>query len=535
MKVFDIKQELANWLIEDRDPSIVRRLRILTPLISVIFLAIVVLAISLFYIEAGNQSRHLIFHRLNQTQKAASDFYYQEIQNDVNALRIIIQTLKRDGMLQQLFASRDRKAILRYVQTHYSDLKGKFGISHFYFTLPDRVNLLRVHAPSRYGDKIDRVTTLQAEKQGSVAHGVELGILGTFTLRVVSPWYDEETGTLIGYVELGMEIDHIIKHLNSIFGHDIIILVFKEFLDRKEWESGMRELGRAVDWDQFDKAVLIADVTPKIPTTALKQFEQYFYVHPHVPTPLEHEGIPYWFISTSLHDVSGREVADMMLLVDVSLETEAVNTTVIIVGATVFLVGLAFVFFFSWQMTRAGQRIEQDEKILKQFAIHDPLTKLFTRRVFHDYLDSEIDRSSRFKHPLSLLMVDLDYFKKVNDEYGHQAGDKVLQEVSERLIKSVRTVDYVFRYGGEEIAILLPETDTDTAQQFAQRINDVISALPVDVGNHQLVSITVSIGIATYPEHADSDTLLISASDKALYAAKNAGRDRICVYSLECE
>ena len=118
-------------------------------------------------------------------------------------------------ILSLALAQRDRDMLLKHATPLFKDIRRDYKITHFYFTGIDRVNLLRVHAPLRYGDTIDRITTLQAEHSGTVAYGVELGPLGTFTLRLVSPWYDPKTNKLIGYVELGMEIDQIIHKLEK--------------------------------------------------------------------------------------------------------------------------------------------------------------------------------------------------------------------------------------------------------------------------------------------------------------------------------
>lgn len=535
MKRLETKQRISDWLIEDRGPEVARHLRILTPVISIIFLAVLFVSVSLFYLESRNQTQTVIEQRLENAQQLAREFYDQEIEEVTDVLSGFIAILKRDQLLADRFASRDRNALLDYVQPLYRDFNAHHDITHFYFTGPDRINLLRVHTPQRYGDRIDRLTTIKAEQYGKLSAGIELGVLGTLTLRVVAPWHDTQSGRLIGYVELGMELDDVIRRVGEPFGHESLLLIHKELLDRQLWEKGMKELGRPANWDQFEETVLAADLTPNIPLSVLQDSEQLFYQHPHKPVPLKQFGYRNWIMALSLHDVADQEVAELILLVDVSEETQAVNTTLVVVGAMVLVLGLTLVFIFSWQMIRASRQIQMDEELLKHLAVHDSLTRLYTRRVFHQYLDAEIERSLRFNHPLSLLMVDIDYFKKVNDEYGHQVGDKVLQEVSLRLTKSVRSVDHICRYGGEELTIILPETDTDTARHFAERINDVIAALPIDAGGDLLIPVTVSIGIATYPEHADSDTLLISASDKALYAAKKAGRNRICVYSAECE
>ncbi len=165
---------------------------------------------------------------------------------------------------------------------------------------------------------------------------------------------------------------------------------------------------------------------------------------------------------------------------------------------------------------------------LRELAIRDELTGLFNHRYFQDQIEYEITRSARYKHPVSLLLLDLDFFKKVNDTYGHPAGDHVLRETGTTLKKLVRQSDTVARYGGEEFAIILPETATASAKVLAQRVRRGIEQLKINF-EKQKISITVSIGLAC-TDMADgkmSRTEIISKSDQALYKAKHEGRNRV--------
>ncbi len=148
-------------------------------------------------------------------------------------------------------------------QPVFSTLNDLYGITHFYFTGLDRVNFLRVHHPKRFGDKISRYTTLQAERTGKVASGIELGPLGTFTLRVVMPW--KVDGQLIGYIELGKEINHLFEKMKTSLGLDFIKVMEKKFINRENWESGMALLGYKADWDRFDRVVLTGSTLTKFP------------------------------------------------------------------------------------------------------------------------------------------------------------------------------------------------------------------------------------------------------------------------------
>ena len=171
--------------------------------------------------------------------------------------------------------------------------------------------------------------------------------------------------------------------------------------------------------------------------------------------------------------------------------------------------------------------------IVKRQAVTDELTGLANRRSFRESLDTELLRAERFGNGLALIVADLDDFKDVNDRFGHQAGDEVLRAFAEVLSGRIRGIDQAARLGGEEFAILLPETDAVGAEALAENLRVAIAELAVVVGEHE-VHITSSFGVAAFPESHSADELM-TAADLALYSAKRHGKDRVVTVNPETQ
>ncbi|HEY1463939.1 MAG TPA: diguanylate cyclase [Terriglobales bacterium] len=183
---------------------------------------------------------------------------------------------------------------------------------------------------------------------------------------------------------------------------------------------------------------------------------------------------------------------------------------------------------------RSGTRILQlQDALLKaheklQFeAAHDGLTGIWNRRAILDLLKKEVERHHRSGQSLGIIMADVDHFKRINDSYGHPAGDTVLREVTERIARSLRSYDYVGRYGGEEFLVILPGCDSANLLISAERIRNSISTRPMETDSGEL-SITLSLGVVSVQANSvyDYETML-QAADTALYRAKGNGRDRV--------
>lgn len=180
--------------------------------------------------------------------------------------------------------------------------------------------------------------------------------------------------------------------------------------------------------------------------------------------------------------------------------------------------------------TRSERAVQALQEKLREQATHDPLTGLYNRRYLEDSLSRELILAERNRHPVSVIMCDLDDFKAINDRYGHLGGDEILRTFGDLLKQQVRGSDIYCRYGGEEFLLVLPQMSGGNAGERAEQLRTAIAAAPVSFGASQ-IAVTASFGVATFPQDSRTGDELIAAADRALYAAKAAGRNRVNIHS----
>ena len=198
------------------------------------------------------------------------------------------------------------------------------------------------------------------------------------------------------------------------------------------------------------------------------------------------------------------------------------------VGIGIVLEALTLAFIISHRI-KILEDIRASQEELKKQAATDPLTKLYNRRFFFSEADYLLELAKNRGTPLAVLVVDIDHFKQVNDQYGHSCGDQVLVSIAQTLKTHSRTKDLLARFGGEEFVVLLPEADLQEANRCAERLRAAVQALEVRVNDNDLVHSTVSIGIAEVMVGNEGVEAALNRADKALYQAKHSGRNRLCV------
>lgn len=188
--------------------------------------------------------------------------------------------------------------------------------------------------------------------------------------------------------------------------------------------------------------------------------------------------------------------------------------------------------FAGERIVAVQQQLTAARESLREQAIRDALTGLFNRRYLEEALARELHRAGHGKVPLSVLMLDLDFFKNFNDMHGHAAGDAVLKQVGKLLETHTRREDVACRYGGEEFVLILPGAPLGVAWRRADELRQAVRHASLEFEGKVLGPVTLSVGVACFPEHGATRETLLAAADQALYQAKHAGRDRVVVYDV---
>lgn len=206
----------------------------------------------------------------------------------------------------------------------------------------------------------------------------------------------------------------------------------------------------------------------------------------------------------------------------------------ILFRATIILVFIPMIFGFPavYIMLALIHQLDMAEKEMRELATKDHLTGVWNRGYFIDVAEKWDKQSSRHDRPLSLMIIDLDQFKTLNDTFGHIAGDKALRAFTKEALKVIRTSDILGRIGGEEFATLLPDCPGREACQAAERLREAVSQLSIETDEGKL-NFTISVGVASHPSNPGYD-YMAAAADSALYAAKNQGRNRVKVIGNSC-
>jgi len=265
-------------------------------------------------------SRSVVQHfdekQIVQLMSMSQTLYQQSLEDDTATLSGVISVLRRNRSLQDLFLAGNRDALFAQSQDIFTELRDNYKITHFYYHTITGQNFLRVHAPNRHGDQIGRFTMQKAMTSGKQASGIELGPLGTFTLRVVVPWLQD--GKVIGYLELGEEIEHITTKIAKLMSVDLVLLLHKENTSEQEWLRGQQLIGRNADWNLFKTHVLLNNSFSKIPPCVNSYLQTILNTEDVKAAGVFQVSPTLLATSVSLKDVGGNELGNFIILLNIS-------------------------------------------------------------------------------------------------------------------------------------------------------------------------------------------------------------------------
>ena len=329
---------------------------LLIPLASVLLALVVVFGMILF----TTQQEHLDQLSLQVLEGAVSELS-AALAEQSRTLVGIGDVLLNDADLRDALRRQDRQDLLAVCEGIFARLREEHGITHFYFHYPNRVNLLRVYNPEKRGGFIDRFTTREAERTGQRAAGLELGSLGTFTLRMVQPVFDGDAR--IGYLELGKEIEDILAGIHAEQDVELAVIIHKDALDRSQWETGMALLGREGDWERFADNVLIYASLLPFPTEWDHLVAEENHSHHTATAKAEFDNRVWHALPAPLTDVSGVKVGDLLVFHDVSAAVARFNGLLIAAlgAAAALLSALLGFLYIALRRVDRGIRLQQAE------------------------------------------------------------------------------------------------------------------------------------------------------------------------------
>lgn len=353
----------------ETSPKLVMR-RLLPTLVAIVIALLVVAGMTLY-----QQDRRQLSGQIAANISHLSGDLHLALEQQVSGFTMAAQLIVANATVQKALREGDVDRLLAEWLPVFETLHREKNLTHFYFFDANRVCLLRVHKPEKSGDRIERFTALECERTGKTASGIELGPLGTYILRVVQPVFQD--GALVGYVELGKEIEDVLHSIKTHSGNQLAVVIRKMYLNRQNWEEGMRLLGREADWDRLPQSVVSYASQGRLPDSFL--FLADHSADDHFPgetfQEIAFDGKDWGVSAIPLQDASGRGVGDLLILIDISI-AKAAFARLIVLGGAVGIVLLAVLLSFIYvQLSRTDAAIsiqkatiqEREESYRNQF------------------------------------------------------------------------------------------------------------------------------------------------------------------------
>jgi len=410
------------------------RKNILVPLLFALIILLVASIASLLAIQ-----RLHILNDINSKIRAVENLFPALIEVESDLLSAQIDFLKEEKALQENWLAGDTKQLLQQAAPFFTTMKAKYDVTHFYFIDLEQLCFLRVHNPARYGDFISRTTLNAARRNMKPAGGIELGPLGTFTLRMVHPWFID--GNHVGYIELGKEIHRITPMLKRSLNVDLVFTIHKTLLQRDNWEEGMKMLGRHADWDLFPDSVVIDTTIDTIPKDIGKilGMEHRKNADDMIKMSLGHIQLRGRFLP--LVDAAARDVGDIIIFLDVTDMVSSLKTFTRYVLSFYVLLGLILYIFMYFLLGVTEKKLQS----------------------FQTDLISEINERTQAEKELKIHRDKLEMMVQERTEELNDSLVKLKKEISDRELaeQALRLSEAQFRGVFEDSALGITISDVE--------------------------------------------------------------------------
>lgn len=334
-----------------------------------LFAASLLLLLTLFALMLWFAQQADIKDHLTRLRHAVDISYQNAIAAQADMLTATLSAIQADPRYFAPFEARNREALLALAHPLFTQLHDGEDITHMYFITPEREVFLRAHLPLSHGDKLERYTLLQAEKDNRVARGIELGKTGTFTLRVVMPWH--VNGKLIGYIELGKELEPVAAQVAKAQNAQIAVVIDKNLLNRHDWEVGMAMLGRPALWEQFGSDVLVGGSMPELPASISQRLPDWRTTTPEQLETLHTDNGKYWTLThLPIRDAGNNAVGSLLLIMDSTPHHREIRNTLMMVVGGGLLGGTLLLLLFNLILSRVETRLaaaENEKQRAQQF------------------------------------------------------------------------------------------------------------------------------------------------------------------------
>ncbi len=501
------------------------------------FLLFVILSVSGWFlinqIETDKKEQYLNMQaELLETKYKTNYKYFKIMSKDIYSIytdnKKIADILTQAAKTSKQQQSYLRSKLYKLLEKRYVRLK-RMGVNQIQFVLAENTSFLRMSKPKLFGDNLTdvRYTISHTNETKKFTEGFEIGRT-VHGFRFVYPLFNAQKH-YIGCIDISFSSQKMIENILDNYINDAHFLLSKTMLEKYSWKKE-QQVYFEQNWEMPGFLIEKATHTTAGDINLYKQIKDYDLVQQIAQKSKSKKAFAisstYNYESIVLSFVPVKEVIDdkIAAYIVTYIESDYLDNILleefylkILFYAILFLL---FVF---------GIYVIINKEKLKEMAHYDTLTKLPNRLSFYISFEHEINRAKRYRNKLGVLFIDLDGFKKVNDTYGHTVGDKLLIEVANRLVISVRTTDIVARLAGDEFTIIL--TDLKLNHEALGVAKKIIRELNKDfVIDNTVINVGASVGVAIYPEHgADIDTLVQNA-DTMMYEAKNSGKNIAVVY-----